>query len=492
MAITVAQQKEFIEKVATFVKKYAPQFNICVYSPIIAQACLESAYGTSDKVYKDGEWRHNYFGLKWRDKRCAISNTYFCETTREQNTDGSYTTISSKFFKFNNLEECVIGYFQFTAISNYSNLKGVTDPRVYLENIKADKYATDIDYVSKVMAVITKWNLTQYDQSNTNTGGNTMAYTNSSLVNYTKLSPNKTSPRNHKIDTITIHHMAGNLTIESCGNLFANPSRQGSSNYGVGTDGRIALYVEEKDRAWCSGGTDASGIPIRVNGISGKDNDHRAVTIEVANDGGANTNWHVSDKAIASLINLVADICKRNGIKELKWQGDKSLVGNIEKQNLTVHRWFARTACPGDYLYSKLGYIAEEVNKKLGITTISTPNNSDELYRVRKTWEDAKSQIGAFKYLDRAKDACPLGYSVYDSKGNVVYSNNPSSNTAPFTVKIIANSLNIRKGAGISYPKVGEINDHGVYTITKVSDGWGYLKSGKGWISLNENYVKRL
>lgn len=154
---------EFIEKIAEYVIKYAPQYGIKVHSPIIAQAILESAYGTSDKVYKDGEWRHNYFGLKWRDGRCAISNEYFKEYTNEQRPDGSYQRIVSRFCKFKSMEDCVIGYFQWTNIKNYQNLKGVTDPRQYLENIKADKYATSIDYVNKDMAVINLYDLTKYD-----------------------------------------------------------------------------------------------------------------------------------------------------------------------------------------------------------------------------------------------------------------------------------------------------------------------------------------
>lgn len=174
---------------------------------------------------------------------------------------------------------------------------------------------------------------------------------NSSLISYTKISPNKTSPRNHKIDTITIHCMAGNLSVETCGNVFAPTTRKASSNYGIGSDGRIALYVDEKDRSWCTGN---------------KANDHRAITIEVANDGGA-PDWHVSDKALESLIDLCADICKRNGIKELKWKGNKSLIGQTDKQNMTVHRWFQNKACPGNYLYSLHGQIAKEVNAKLGI-----------------------------------------------------------------------------------------------------------------------------
>lgn len=174
---------------------------------------------------------------------------------------------------------------------------------------------------------------------------------NSKLVNYTKISPNS-SARTAKIDKITIHHMAGNLSVEACANCFATTSRQASSNYGVGTDGRIGLYVDESRRAWTS---------------SNRDNDNRAVTIEVANDvnGG---NWHVSDKALAATIDLCVDICQRNGIKKLNFTGDKT-------GNLTMHKWFANTLCPGPYLESKFPYIADEVNKRLGVTVES---NKDE------------------------------------------------------------------------------------------------------------------
>ena len=173
---------------------------------------------------------------------------------------------------------------------------------------------------------------------------------NSSLINYTKISPNKHHPRNHKIDTITIHHMAGNLTVERCGEIFQKTSREASSNYGIGTDGRIALYVDEEDRAWTSG----SYL-----------NDHRAITIEVANDS-LEPNWHVSDAALESLINLVVDICKRNDIKKLTWSNDKNeRIGHKNGCNMTVHRDFQATACPGLYLYNKMSYIANSVNSKL-------------------------------------------------------------------------------------------------------------------------------
>lgn len=203
---------------------------------------------------------------------------------------------------------------------------------------------------------------------------------NSSLIDYTRISPNRTSPRNHVIDTITIHCMAGNLSIETCGNVFASKSRMASSNYGIGSDGRIAMYVEEKDRSWCS---------------SNKANDHRAITIEVANDGGA-PDWHVSDKAMDSLIKLVADICKRNNIKKLVWSTNKNeRVNHLNGCNMTVHRDYAAKSCPGNYLYRKHGYIADEVNKLLGVNVTNSLQQStvsSNTYVVQKG--DTLSKIG--------------------------------------------------------------------------------------------------
>ena len=156
---------------------------------------------------------------------------------------------------------------------------------------------------------------------------------NSSLVSYTKISPNRTSPRNHKIDTITIHCAVGQFTAKQLLNLshFVKPDPEwgASCNYAVGHDGSIGLGVEEKDRSWCS---------------SNAANDHRAITIEVASD--TKHPYEVTDKAYKALISLLTDICKRNKIKELKWEADKSLVGQPDKQNMTVHRWFANKACP--------------------------------------------------------------------------------------------------------------------------------------------------
>lgn len=526
---------------------------------------------------------------------------------------------------------------------------------------------------------------------------------NSSLISYTRISPNSTNPRNSTIKKITVHHQAGNLSLETLGNIVANPAREMSCNYGIDSQGRIGLYCEEKNRSWCS---------------SSRENDHQAITIEVANDeiGGQ---WHVSDKAMESLIKLCVDICKRNGIAKLNFTGDKN-------GNLTAHRYFAATQCPGPYLYSKFPYIAEQVNKQLtapsegasgytkimgtakataaqmqayikkknpsvaqsvldmiplylsegkaegvrgdiafaqscletgnftfsgsavtlsqnnfcglGVTSNGVKGNSfatpqlgiraqiqhlkayactdalngacvdprftyvsrgaaiyveylgiqenpkkvgwaaganygtkilsilkdiiattgaatsSSLYRVRKSWSDATSQIGAYSNLENAKAACKDDYYVFDENGNIVYpitnsgfsvgdevklaedakyidgSAIPSwivnskvyvreirdngdivfsiaktgavtgvaskqyfvgaSGFKEYQVKVTADALNIRSGPGTSYSKTGCITDKGVYTIVAENGTWGKLKSGAGWISLN--YTEKL
>lgn len=220
-----------------------------------------------------------------------------------------------------------------------------------------------------------------------------MAYTNSSLVTYKRLTNNRTSPRNHAIDTITIHCIVGQWTAKQGCDYFATTDRQCSANYVVGKDGSIGLSVEEKDRSWCS---------------SNAANDNRAITIEVASD--TSHPYAVTDKAYEALIKLVADICKRNGIKKLLWKADKSLIGQVNKQNMTVHRWFANKSCPGEYLYSRHSDIAAKVNALLGDSageTAQTPT-TQTLYRVQVGAYSKKANADAM--LEKIKKA---GFDTY-------------------------------------------------------------------------------
>lgn len=270
--------------------------------------------------------------------------------------------------------------------------------------------------------------------------GGAMGFSNSPLATVKLISPNKTINRNHVIDTITIHCFVGQVNAKRGCEVFQPTSKKASCNYVVGYDGSIGLCVEEKDRSWCTGGTK------KVNGISGSSNDYQAVTIEVASD---NTHpYAITDKAMATLIELCADICRRNGIKQLIWKGDKNLVGQPAKQNMTVHRWFAAKACPGDYIYERLGDIAAKVNAKLGGASATTP-------------------------------AAPLA---------------PVSDV-PYKVRITVTDLRIRKGPSTDAAIVQKAIKPGVYTIVSEATGkgatkWGKLKSGAGWVSLD--YCKKL
>lgn len=202
---------------------------------------------------------------------------------------------------------------------------------------------------------------------------------NSSLVNFTQISPNKNPRKNNtynpsgKVTKITIHHVAGVASVETLGSIFAKESRQASSNYGIGSDARVGLYVPEDHRAWTSGS---------------RTNDYAAVTIEVSNSAKGG-NWPVSDKVLAKLIDLCVDICKRNGIEKLNYTGNAY-------GNLTMHKFFEATTCPGPYLESKFPYIAEEVNKRL-----SAPVSDNSVYRVTV---DGLNKAEADKMAQCAKD----------------------------------------------------------------------------------------
>lgn len=369
--------EQFIKEIAALIQKYAPSYGIEVCSPVIAQAILESGYGTSVLAVN----AHNYFGLKYREGRCKTCIGVYHMTGSEQNADGSYTSSAMQWCKFSDMENGVIGYFDFISISNYKNLKGITDPRQYLENIKADGYATSLKYVDNLMRVIKTWDLTKYDKKEESN------MSNSPLVCYTNLSPNHSGQRTHSIDRITPHCVVGQLSAESICGCFTSSARQASCNYGIGSDGRISMSVEEKNRSWCS---------------SSRENDQRAVTIECASDKTAP--YAFNDAVYASLINLCVDICKRNGKSKLLWFGDKNKTLNYAPKSdemvLTVHRWFANKSCPGDWLYNRLGNLAAEVTNQLtgGSTSTggtSTPSDGKTLYRVQTGAFSKKSNADA-------------------------------------------------------------------------------------------------
>lgn len=338
-----------------------------------------------------------------------------------------------------------------------------------------------------------------------------MGYTNSPLVSYTKLSPNHSGQRTHAIDRITPHCVVGQCSVKTLGNIFAPTSKQASCNYGIGADGRVGMYVEEKNRSWCS---------------SSYANDQRAITIECASD--TTHPYAFKDVVYDKLIELCVDICKRNGKTKLLWFGDKdkTLAYNpaADEMVLTVHRWFANKSCPGDWMYQRMGDLAAKVTAKLGGATTTEPEKTpdtttnnfpavpftvdvkiDDLnYRSKPSMEGTvKGQTGkgVFTIIEvnggwgKLKSGAGwiwLGNPKYCTINDTVNESTPAF--SPYRVRVSIKDLNIRKGPGTNYAPNGFCSV-GVYTIVEESNGvgatkWGKLKSGAGWVSLD--YAKRV
>lgn len=349
------------------------------------------------------------------------------------------------------------------------------------------------------MSGIRNWNLTNYDEKGE------IEMSNSPLVVYTKLSPNHSGKRTHAIDRITPHCVVGQLSAENICGCFASSSGKASCNYGIGTDGRISMSVKEENRSWCS---------------SSNANDQRAVTIECASD---KTHPYAMNSAVyESLVKLCVDICKRNGKKKLLWFGDKNKTLSYQPKNdemvITVHRWFANKSCPGDWLYSRLGDLAQRVTAQLsggntivngGSDTVKnypdTPFSVQVLitnlnYRSEPSMNGkvlGQTGVGKFTITKVSNGwGCLKSGAGWIWLGNALYCKilgtvQEEKKDIPFTVKIEISDLRIRKGPGINYDATGAYTGIGEFTITEVSagkgstKGWGRLKSGAGWISLD-------
>lgn len=321
-----------------------------------------------------------------------------------------------------------------------------------------------------------------------------MAFTNSSLATYTRISPNRTVNRNQPITKITPHHMAGVLSVEEFGNIVANPSRQMSANYAIGNDGRIGLFCEEKDRSWCS---------------SSPWNDHRAITIEVSNSAyGDASGWPIGNAAYNSLINLCVDICKRNGIKKLVFTGDTS-------GSLTFHYMYNNTACPGPWLRARAQELCDKVNAKLNTEEAPKPTPAPQPSTgasTVKVGDLVKIKSGATYYgggsipswvkeenwyvssiigtravlgLNEAKNRniqSPIDTS------NITVVNTQQTGFKSYTVSLKSSDIVYRTAGGVTY---GTVGSNGVFTIVeeKTVNGvtYGKLKSGLGWVVVKKN-----
>lgn len=386
------------------------------------------------------------------------------------------------------------------------------------------KFERPADQSEKVQIKRAEYGQTYFGKYATKgTEDNDMGYTNSTLVDCKVMSPNHSGKRTHRIDRITPHCVVGQLKAANIGGCFDESSRQASCNYGIGSDGKVCLIVDEANRSWCS---------------SSSANDQRAITIECASDKTAP--YAMTDIVYNKLVELCVDICRRNGKDTLLWFANKDKSLNYEPKDnemvITVHRWFANKSCPGDWLYSRLGDLAARVTGKLkgndtkeekpaevkvedlsgtleviytGADGIEVHNTPDfKASSCNKTYgpvgpatkKGTKFTVVALVTLADGSKMYKLKSGLYitASEKYVKFTKTetkPQGNV-PFKVRVEITDLNIRTGAGTNYAKTGHTTGIGTFTIVEVKEGkgsdagWGRLKSGAGWISLD--YAVRL
>lgn len=351
---------------------------------------------------------------------------------------------------------------------------------------------------------------------------------NSSLVTVTNLSPNNSGKRTHAIDRITPHCFVGQVTAARGLEVFVPKSRQASCNYVIGYDGSVGLCVDEANRSWCS----SSGA-----------NDQRAITIECASDNFAP--YAFKDACYNKLVDLCVDICQRNGKNVVLWFGDKNKTLNYNpapnEMVFTVHRWFAATECPGNWMYSRMGQLANDVNAKLnggyvptpvppaptpeptpqpqpsgdypavpflvditsgGLPILKSAGGASTGKNIAKGTYTITKVDGDYGYLKSGAGWIQLNASQVKIRGAVstapkqpeTQKEDPKPVPAEYVVQVTASALNYREGPGTNYKVKGVIRDKGRYTIVDEQNGWGLLKAFKknrnGWISLN--YTKKI
>jgi len=498
-------QKQFAEKIAGYVKKIGPEFGIEVVSPVVAQAILESAWGTKNKAKY-----HNYFGLKYREGRLNCHSGYFNDSSTEQLADGTYIPISTDWYSFANMEDGVRGYFQFINISRYSNLKGVKDPFEYVRLLREDGYATDHEYVEKITNVIKNNNLTQFDdikedkpmakkfKVHLDPGHYSAKYNQSPVVkSYYESAMNfkLTGYLKSELEALGVE-----VTVTRT-DINANP---GLYNRGYGAKG-CDLFLSIHSNACSSESVD---YPVVYRGYDKTAADEFGLklakliqdTMGTRQNGRTNTRKGDNGEYYGVLRGArAAGLTYYYIIEHSFHTNTKATNWLLNDNNLKL---LAKKEA--ELIASYFNVKKEEVKPATPAPAPTTPakpaTTEKKYYRVRKSWADAKSQIGAYENLEYAKKACKDGYFVFDWNGKQVWpevkKEEPKKETTntylPGTYKVNC-ELNIRKGPGTNYAIAGVIKDKGNYPVNEVKNThWGKLSNGKGWISIHKNYCSKV
>ena len=431
---------DFIKEIAPIIQKYAPRYRIAVCSPVIAQAILESAKGTSELAVK----ANNYFGLKYKEGRCPTASGSYNKIGSEQNLDGSYISSQMKWCKFDSMEKCVIGYFDFINNKRYENLKDVTDPEQYLIYIKADGYATSLDYVKNLMNVIKRYNLTQYDKGVVNMAKIKIALDAGHGSN-TAGKRTVSGYREHWINVKTAYYAEQALQ-----KMGIETVRIGWNDLNSKDDADVALATRQNQikAARCD-----YSVSFHANAFGNGSSYNSAQ--------GVSTHIHNNSAYLNDSLKFAQSIQKR--LVEGTKQKDRGVV----KQSLAM--------CNCKTMGTKASCLVESA---------FMTNKEEEA--ILMTDEFCKEQ---------GEDVARGIADYLNIKQNVAEQNKVTSSGCPFRVKLLDN-MNIRDKPNGKIvipdtdPKGARKNQ--IYTIVEVNGTWGKLKSGAGWISIHSKYVKRM
>lgn len=424
-------KQEFIENIAKYVMKYAPQFNIKVHSPIIAQACLESGFGTSYKAQF-----HNYFGLKYRPNRVTCNNGYFKDGGSEQRADGSYIPISTDWYSFEDMEKGVLGYFQFINTTNYASVKNISDPYQYLVNIRAAGYATSLDYVKNVWKTLQDNGLTRYDDVSTPSKFKVAVDAGHGSNTAGKRTPD--GFREHWINVACASFCE--QALKRCG---IDVLRVAWDDNNAKDDEDVALSTRQKliKANKCN-----VSVSFHANAYGNGWNDAQGVETLI------------SDKAPGDS-RALADIVQSYLIK-----GTPQKNRGVKTQSLAM--------CNCTSLGVKAAILCE-----IGFMT----NRAEaDLMKTDKFCKEQAEEVahGICDYLG-------VKYITYGGSTVADIVTEAKNTPTGYLVKINTDVLNVRAGAGTSYPVNTQVRRGQIYTIVDEVNGWGKLKSGAGYIKLS-------
>lgn len=440
MGVTEQEQLKFIETIVPIFQKYAKKYGYKIVSAPIAQACMESGYGTSYKA-KHG---NNILGMKYRPNRVNTNNGYFEDGGSEQNKDGTYTLLpsSTAWYAFDNYDRCIEGYYQFISIPRYANVRPISDPLTYLQTIIADGYGTSLNYPNNAIKVVQKWNLTKYDNFKNDNPQPSITIPQLQIIQKTS-THNTTACNNRKIEWIVLHYTAGVTSTrnaaQNTAHYFSTTSNQASADFIVDDETAVQYNPDPKNYyCWAVGGQKYPNTTTTLSGqYYGQCKNSNSISIEMCsrkkNTSSLNVNdndWYITEKTENMAIQLTRYLMQ---------------LYKIDKNHIIMHHQVTGKWCPQPWCKNEAALV---------------------------NWRNFLSKLAGSQLTVGTIPSSPAQNTIVGGE------------SVKYIVEVLADTLNVRSGPGTIYQINKTVSKGSKYTIIEQQGNWGRLISGAGWISL--------